>query len=467
MKKQAWQLEREFREAAVPVDRRVTASDWEQVAEFPHGDALLRWFWNVRVPGSLAPDVFFQGMVQDWSNQGYDVSEAEALLPEGRALEAAGKIEDLRVLSARIMKALKKAPKIAGHPYHSYVHPSTWEEVKAAMPAAEGYKPLSGWKEPYASRIYQGWMGQLAGGSFGTALEGYTGSQIAKVYGEVRGYITAPETMNDDVVYELLLLDVYEKMGKSLTSDALGDEWVRKLPYGISAEGVALRNLNLGIYPPESGTFLNPYCDWIGAQMRGMVCGMLAPGDPLEAARLAHIDAVISHARNGIYGEMYAAAITSLAFVMDDPRAVVAEGVRYIPARSEYAAKLAFCLETLQSSVDPATAWSKLDQHFERYNWIHAYPNLAADLLALWYGSGDFTDSMALLAKAGYDVDCNGGLVGNVLGVIQDVPPVWADPIGDLLETYIKGKERLSIRALAEKTTGLAKKSQMPLESGD
>lgn len=457
MTKKAWQLEKEHRNAAVPVDRRKEAARWEHVGDFPHGDGLLRWHWNVRVPGSLAPDTFFIGMVQDWANQGYDVSEAEPLLPEGIKLEAEGRIEELRVLSARIMKALKEAPKIEGHPYHSYEHPSTWEDVKAAMPAASGYKPLSGWKEDYSRCIYQGWVGQLAGGSFGTAIEGYTGERIRQVYGEVRGYLIPPETTNDDVVYELLLLDVYEKMGKGITSAALGDEWVKKLPYGVSAEGTALRNLNLGIYPPESGTFLNPYCDWIGAQMRGMVCGMLAPGDPMESARLAHIDAVVSHARNGIYGEIYAAVITSLAFVMDDPRAIALEGARYIPARSEYAAKLDFCFDVLRSTTDPVVAWAKLDKHFERYNWIHAYPNLAADLLALWYGNGDFTDSMALLAKAGYDVDCNGGLVGNVLGVICDVPKEWADPLGDLLETYIKGKERLSIRAVADMNTRLAK----------
>jgi len=460
MKKQAWQLEREFRDAAVPVDRRVTPSKWEQAGEFPHGDALLRWFWNVQVPGSLAPDVFFQGMVQDWANQGYDVSEAEAMLPEGRMLEAAGRIEELRVLSARIMKAIREAPKITGHSYHAYEHPTTWLDMRAAMPVEMGYKPLSGWKGQFGKRIYQGWLGQLAGGSFGTAVEGYTGPQIERVYGEVSGYITAPETMNDDVVYELLLLDVYERMGKAITSDALGDEWVRKLPYGVSAEGVALRNLNVGIYPPESGTFLNPYCDWIGAQMRTMVCGMLAPGDPLEAARLAYIDSSVSHARNGIIGGLYAAVITSLAFVMDDPRQIVVEGARYIPARSEYAAQLSFILEVLRTTSDPTSAWPILDKHFERYNWIHAYPNLAADLLALWYGAGDFTESMALLAKAGYDVDCNGGLVGSVLGVIRDVPPAWADPIGDLLETYIKGKERLSIKELAERTTELAEKYQ-------
>ena len=112
----------------------------------------------------------------------------------------------------------------------------------------------------------------------------------------------------------------------------------------------------------------------------------------------------------------------------------------------------------LKESDQSDVAWPILEKHFERYNWIHAYPNLAADLLALWYGGGDFTESMALLAKAGYDVDCNGGLVGSVLGVLKDVPSAWSDPIGDLLETYIKGKERISIRQLADRTILAARK---------
>ena len=453
MAQKAWEFERELRDSSVPIDRRKEPSRWiKSDEEFPHGDELLRWHWNVQVPGSLAPDVFFNGMVQAWGNQGYDVSAAEELLPEGRALEKAGQMADLRVVSARIMKALKEAPKIANHPYHGFQYPLAWEDVKAAMPAAAQDKPVSGWKEGYAERIYQGWLGQLAGGSFGTAIEGYVGKQIAAVYGDVRGYLTAPETTNDDVVYELLFLDVYELMGKDTTSEAVADEWVRQLPYGVSAEGVALRNLNMGIFPPESGYYLNPYCDWIGAQMREMICGMLAPGDPMEAARLATIDAVISHSRNGLYGGIYSAVLTSLAFVMDDPREIALEAARYIPVKSEYADKLDFCFYVLKESGQPDVAWPILEKHFERYNWIHAYPNLAADLLALWYGGGDFTESMALLAKAGYDVDCNGGLVGSVLGVLKDVPPAWSDPIGDVLETYIKGKERISIRQLADRT---------------
>jgi hypothetical protein len=66
------------------------------------------------------------------------------------------------------------------------------------------------------------------------------------------------------------------------------------------------------------------------------------------------------------------------------------------------------------------------------------------------------TETFSLLAKAGLDVDCNAGLVGNVLGVIKPVPLQWATPIGDRLETYIKGKEVLSIQELAQKTANLA-----------
>jgi hypothetical protein len=66
------------------------------------------------------------------------------------------------------------------------------------------------------------------------------------------------------------------------------------------------------------------------------------------------------------------------------------------------------------------------------------------------------TAAFRLLAHAGLDVDCNAGLVGNVLGVMHGVPQRWSVPLGDLLETYIPGKERLSIRQLAERTARLA-----------
>ncbi|MEA5079987.1 MAG: ADP-ribosylglycohydrolase family protein, partial [Anaerolineaceae bacterium] len=341
--KKAWQIDRELRVAAVPVDRRLNQSHYnDEEAAFntiPAGDDLLRLFWESKVPGSYAPEIPYLEMVQAAFTKGVDTTQAEAILPRALELAKSDKIDELRAVTAELLEALNNAQPDPLHPYHRFEHPATWAEVKSAMgKVQEG--PIAFDKSDLKERIYQGWLGQLSGGSFGTALEGYTGEQLTRLYGDIRTYICPPETTNDDVVYELVLLDVFEKLGKQLNSHELALEWIKQIPFGWSAEWIALRNLSMGIFPPQSGSFMNPYSNWIGAQMRGMICGMLAPGWPMEAARLAHIDGVISHDNNGVYGEMYAAVLTSLAFVRKDPRALLAEAAEYVPQKSFYASVL-------------------------------------------------------------------------------------------------------------------------------
>lgn len=190
--------------------------------------------------------------------------------------------------------------------------------------------------------------------------------------------------------------------------------------------------------------------------MRGMVCGLVSPSWPMEAARLAYLDGVVSHAENGVYGEIYAAVLTSLAFILSDPCTLLTGAAEFIPVKSEYAAVLTKCFEIVRSCEKPEAAWEKLDVYFERYNWIHAYPNIAAVITALWFGNCDMTESFRILAHAGLDVDCNAGLVGTVIGIINGVPDKWGKPLNDTLETYLSGKEHLSIRALAAITSRLA-----------
>lgn len=451
----AWQIERALRLWAVPLDRRIHPSQWyTSETVFPSGDDLMMLFWEAHVPGSGAPEIPYVSMVQSLYNRGYDVRQAELLLP--RCLELAGqnRRDDLRALTAQLLSALFNAPKIPGHPYWQFHHPMIWEEIVRAMDHPEK-APYSVAHQGLDEKILAGWQGQLAGGAFGTPIEGYHTCKLEEVYGVIDSYLTQPETVNDDVVYELVFLDVFEKIGQELTSADIGLEWVRQIPFGWSAEWVALRNLNMGIFPPESGSFRNPYCEWIGGQMRGMVCGMLAPGYPFEAARLAYLDGVVSHSANGVYGEMFAAVLTSLAFVSHDPRALMVESLRYLPQESEYASLVREILKHLETEPDPRRAWQALDTRFEEYNWIHAYPNLAADLLALWHSGGEIGTAFRWLAHAGLDVDCNAGLVGNILGVMHGVPPLWRDPLEDRLDTYLRGKEHLSIRELAGRTRNL------------
>ena len=456
MKRKAWQIEREIRLNAVPMDRRIHASDWfNPKILIEANDILLKTFWKTRVPGSGAPEFSYLEMVQAMANKGYDVSVAEELLQKGLVVNKKGDFNSLRAITGELLNAVINSPTVLDSTYHKYKHPASWRDVRESMSAADDKNHIDQITN-LGKRIYDGWMGQLAGASFGTAIEGYTGERIAQVYGEVQDYITKPETMNDDVVYELIFMDVFQRKGRVLTSHDIALEWLKQIPFGWSAEWIALQNLRQGIFPPHSGAFRNPFSNWIGAQMRGMICGMLAPGWPLEAARLAHLDGVVSHEANGVYGEIFASVLTSLAFLHKDPQELILDAIKFIPYKSEYMSHLHFVLDTVKTHSDSQKVWQKLSKYFEKYNWIHAYPNMGADVMALWFGEGKMTHTFSLLAKAGLDVDCNGGLVGNVLGIMYGVSQKWKQPIGDLLETYIPGKEKLSIRDLARRTTDLA-----------
>ena len=91
--------------------------------------------------------------------------------------------------------------------------------------------------ENLEDRTLAGWLCQLAGGAFGTAIEGYHTDRIAAVYGVIDSYITTPETMNDDVVYELVFLDVFERHGRRLTARQLGWNGCARFPSGGRRSG--------------------------------------------------------------------------------------------------------------------------------------------------------------------------------------------------------------------------------------
>ncbi|GAA4652618.1 hypothetical protein GCM10023116_49020 [Kistimonas scapharcae] len=454
----AWEQDRDIRLNAVPKPFEEKPSDWSFVDGILKARRnMMAKFWKSEVPGSNAPEIPFMEMIQAWHNRGYDVSEAEQWLSVGRDAREQNDHGTMEVLGARIQQALANAPKDESSVYWQYQAPETFEAIRAACPAVD---KLDGDTAGHclSEKVYGGWLGQIAGGAYGTALEGFSGEQLNAFYGDrLNGYVREPETMNDDVTYELCVLEAARK-NANFSSQDIAEEWLRYIPYGWSAEHFALENLRRGIMPPQSGTCLNFYSEWIGAQMRTMVHGMLAPGKPWRAAELAYRDSVISHEKNGVYGGIHAAVLTSLAFIMDDARAVVRASRGYIPDNTLFAHLFDRTVELSEQYGDHREVWQSMKQNELRtYNWIHTFPNMVAVVLSLWFCDNNFTRAMRILGDCGEDVDCNAGEVGTVLGVMNPacVTPEWAEPLADQLETYVPGYEKVRISELARQTVAL------------
>jgi ADP-ribosylglycohydrolase len=121
-----------------------------------------------------------------------------------------------------------------------------------------------------------------------------------------------------------------------LDPEYLGSYWLKHLlpQYVFTAEKAAYDNAKAGvpwehagdyIYEHDGKVFGNEYADWIGAQMKGELYGMLLPAwgwyekskDDLELLKpcldLSLQDALIAHREVGIVGELFISAIISVA----------------------------------------------------------------------------------------------------------------------------------------------------------
>ncbi|UVI30141.1 ADP-ribosylglycohydrolase family protein [Paenibacillus spongiae] len=456
----AWERAYRLLQEANPVVLDEEEQTWlamNEVEKFH--DMTLKLFWHSNVPGSGAPEMLAVAAVQSMHNMGYETDHLLPLLDAGEEAYSKDDMAELQRITARLMAELNRLPKNEQSNFWTYTPYTTWEayEQKAKFPS---YGPYDVKAEDFASRIYAGWLAQIVGGALGTAIEGYTSEKLKAKFGDIRHYVRKPNTYNDDITFEIAFLSAFDKQGYEVTSDTIAEEWVALVPSGWSAEEIALKNIRTGIYPPESGYRNNPFREWIGAQMRGAICGMVAPGNPKEAARLAWKDGVVSHAGNGVLGEIFNAVFVSLAFVEKDIRKIVELSVEAIPSDSEYYDFVSTALEWCRQHEDWQQTWALCEEKFKEYNWIHAYPNAMAEVVALWYGNGDFDETLHIIAMVGQDVDCNAAQIVSALGIMNGLGTIdskWTDPIGDL-DTYLRGLKKMKITELSDWTVGAVRK---------
>ena len=276
----------------------------------------------------------------------------------------------------------------------------------------------------------------------------------------VRGRV-AGMARDDDLDYTMLGLRILETYGRGYTSADVGSEWLRGMPYHTvyTAERIAYGNLVLGLAPPQTARHHNPYREWIGAMIRADIYGYVSPGDPAGAARLAYQDAALSHTANGIYGEMWAAALIAAALTSSTAREALDQAILDVPARS----RLRASLQATAGAHDAGRSWEQamesMEQRLDGYSWVHTINNAEVVAAALLWGAGSFDRTIGLAVEAGLDTDCDGATAGSVFGALHgttSIPGHWTDPLQDTMHSALLGFDGDSIASLARRTSALA-----------
>ncbi|WP_077612484.1 ADP-ribosylglycohydrolase family protein [Clostridium sp. Marseille-P2415] len=162
---------------------------------------------------------------------------------------------------------------------------------------------------------------------------------------------------------------------------------------------------------PESAACLNPYREWIGAQIRGDFYGYVNPGNPLEAAKMAYRDGAVSHIKNGIYGEMYVAALISLTAVSKDMLWNCSEALKQIPPKSRIAEDINIILNKYREKASYESVIQYIHQKYNQkdfFDWCYVNPNAMIVTAGILWFSDQFGEAIIQTVLAGFDTDCNG-----------------------------------------------------------
>ena len=359
---------------------------------------------------------------------------------------------------------------------YPYVEPSDLEGIRA-----EWAEDRAGRREPddarLRSRIAGAWYGRICGCLLGKTIEGIRTPELLPLLKEsgnypmtryirrsdvteeradrtnfpLRGccYADTVSCMpaDDDTNYVVLNQELIERCGRDFTPFDVSRIWLDRQPKNAycTAERVAFCNFVKGYAPPASAMHKNPYREWIGAQIRADYFGYINPGDPEAAAEMAWRDASISHVKNGVYGEMWIAALLAIAAVENDIAAALYASLKFIPQRSRLAKHLTYVLRDYEENVSAEKCFANIharwDEH-SAHDWCHTISNAEIVAASLLYGRGDYGKTICLAVQTGFDTDCNGATAGSVVGMCRGREAIgveWTEPIHGRLETAIFG----------------------------
>ena len=196
-----------------------------------------------------------------------------------------------------------------------------------------------------------------------------------------------------------------------------------------------------GMLPPHtSDSINNEHYEMIDAQLTTEIFGLFAPTNPEVALKMADLPIRTTADKNAAWISEFYVIMHALAYSADDSKPIkeqiqwMAEKARKKLPNNSYSAKI---YEYVKNKYDSGITWEQTrDSVYERYqvNQKDGYDitsknmycngcfaagiNYAASLVSLFYGEGDFEETIKIGALSGWDSDNPTATWGGLLGFI-------------------------------------------------
>lgn len=253
----------------------------------------------------------------------------------------------------------------------------------------------------------------------------------------------ADDDTDIEYMYQYLL---YHNKTSILTPQQIKDGWITHIKpeeenYLWVSNQQAFDLMNIGVMPPEtSNPEKNPHYEMIDAQLTTEIFGLFSPLHPEFALKMAELPIRTTARENAAWISEFYVNMHSLASEIDESKPlkeqlylIADKSRKRLPNRS-YSAKMYDYVKKLYESKIP---WEQTrDSIYIRYqvNQADGYDmtsknlycngcfaagiNFAASLVSLFYGEGDFKDTVRIGALAGWDSDNPTATWGGLLGFI-------------------------------------------------
>lgn len=264
----------------------------------------------------------------------------------------------------------------------------------------------------YYDKMYGCWLGKNIGGTIGVQFEGNMDFLSAP--------LEEPSEMvaNDDLDLQIVWLDILKRKGIKITAGDLAEGWLNNITYGFDEYGVAIANLKAGLKPPVTGYYNNWFHNGMGAPIRSEIWACIAPEKPEVAGWYAWQDASVDHWDEGVYGEVFLAALESTAFSTSSLSSSINTALSFIPKSSRVYQAVELTLSLYGEGKSLQENREAILRQFGHHNFTDCVQNIGFIMAGLLYGEGDFLKTIVSAVNCGYDTDCTGATAGAVIGII-------------------------------------------------